>query len=75
MVNKHKNARKYGNINCFKEGIRYLKKPHLNPVAFILCLENNGDRINTSAGLEQLYQQIREIKTSSIQAVKFRMKE
>lgn len=69
-----KRARKYGNINCFKEGIQYLKKNYLNLVGFILHLENTGDRINTSAGVEQLYKQIREIKTS-IQAVKFRMKE
>lgn len=71
-----KRARKYGNINCFKEGIQYLKKKnYLNLVGFILHLKNTGDRINTSPGVEQLYKQIREIKTSIIQAVKFRMKE
>lgn len=46
----------------------------MNPTAFTLCLETVSDGISTSAGLEQLFQQIREIKTG-IQAVQFWAKE
>lgn len=52
-------------VQCFL-GYRVVN----NPIAFTLCLENVSNGISTSAGLEQLFQQIREIKTG-IQAVKF----
>lgn len=45
-----------------KELSFFLQNLLQNQVAFILGIENTGGRINSSAGLEQLHQQIKKIK-------------